>query len=123
MTDEEKARQKARCYDTEYSEDFTMSDMLSRPQDFNKQSIKDVYLCLKEKHYRDGYLDGLTEGKPKWHDLRKDPNDLPRENGKYIIYIKVSEKRTITDTCDFFNGYFGQYIKPIAWCELPKFEE
>ena len=71
-----------------------------------------------------GYLDGLTEGsKSQWHDLRKDPNDLPKESGKYIIHIKVSEKRTITDTCDFFNGYFGQYIKPIAWCELPKFEE
>ena len=64
----------------------------------------------------------LTEGKPKWHDLRKDPNDLPKENGEY--YGKVN--------------YFGEQYRNIffvvdrksfdvdcvlAWCELPKFEE
>ena len=27
--------------------------------------------------YNAGYFAGLHEGQPKWHDLRKDPNDLP----------------------------------------------
>lgn len=80
--------------------------------------------CAYAKPVRQAHLDGLAEGrKEKWHDLREDPNDLPKENGKYIIHIKVSERISITDTCDFFNGSFGRFFNPIAWCEIPKFEE
>lgn len=50
-----------------------------------------------QESYED-YLTGFTEGKPRWHDLRKDQNDWPKENSKYIVHIKVSEIRTITDT-------------------------
>lgn len=101
-----------------------------------KQSIDyadgNIYTCPSPKkrdmeYYKrglfKGYKDGLAESKPKWHDLRKNPEDLPKENGKYIIHIKVTERMSITDTCDFFNGSFGRYINPVAWCELPKFEE
>lgn len=148
MKDETIARQKARGYDTEYAEDFTMSDMLSRPQDFDKRSIKDVYLCLKEKHYRDGYLDGLAEErKGKWHDLKKDSTDLPKcaENehlifyvqdyyegiGKYINHFCLGfyKKSFLNDDVKVFversKGYECEHSteEVLYWSELPKFEE
>ena len=27
---------------------------------------------------KEGFLAGLKAGRPQWHDLRKDPNDLPK---------------------------------------------
>lgn len=78
---------------------------------------------------KQAYLDGLAEGrKEKWHDLRKDPNDLPGHSHSVIVAYKNSSGCLFTD-----QGYLGamniwnvQGISPhevIAWCELPKFEE
>lgn len=65
------------------------------------------------------YLKGLAEGrKEKWHDLREDPNDLPKENGYY--WCKWNDGAYCTE--HYFQDYgFGDYV--IAWCEHPKFEE
>lgn len=132
MTDEGKARQKARGYDTEYAEDFTMSDMLSRPQDFDKRGIKDVYLCLKEKHYRDGYLDGLVEGRKEsiiWHDINA---TLPEEDGEYLIkcYQPYNDNfdgpYTFTTAADFstydytFDIDFCTDTEILKWAKMPE---
>ena len=97
-----------------------------------------------EEIYTDGFLDGLAEGrkegyeqgyedcrhyahdyyKPKWHDLRKDPNDLPKDYGEYRVYYHdkiMSKYRNIN--LAFYGSYWRGNIKVIAWCELPKFEE
>ena len=86
--------------------------------------------------YKDGikqaYLAGLHEGRPKWHDLRKDPNDLPKKNnGIYLVAWKrdkyIEEYGEYGYDTDLFNadeGYFegtGDYA--IAWCEIPTFKE
>ena len=62
----------------------------------------------------------------KWHDLRKDPNDLPKynstvldENGDKIEYIGHGK-------WEVYSEYYERYIEvdpPIAWCEVPTFEE
>ena len=63
----------------------------------------------------------------EWHDLRKDPNDLPEssifhevlnQNGTKIYYDDVLKKWNM-----YFNGEIIQAQTPIAWCEIPKFEE
>lgn len=76
------------------------------------------------------YIKGLAEGKTKWHDLRKNPDDLPEERGDYWIkYDSASEERG-----GFYDVHYFEPDKPfykkhwseigvIAWCELPKFEE
>ena len=73
---------------------------------------------------KEAYLDGLIEGKPKWHDLRKDPNDLPNgyravlnQDGMNIVY-DYDNKVWRNDDAD-------EYIcdDPIAWCEIPIFKE
>lgn len=103
MTDEEKAEEK-------YQEHI------------NKE---DCYVSKSEEEiYTDGFFDGLAEGKPKWHDLRKNPDDLPK--GDEDCLCLVSE-------CYFVGHYvkedkewhFDEFISSdvIAWCELPNFEE
>ena len=56
-----------------------------------------------------------------WHDLRKDPNDLPNENGEYwgyVEYFGILQHRRV-----WYDYKWEAGIKVIAWCELPKFEE
>ena len=68
-------------------------------------------------------LYGLTEGrKEKWHDLRKNPNDLPEDcainqDGKRVLYDHINKV--------WRNDDADEYIcdDPIAWCEIPTFEE
>ena len=79
------------------------------------------------------YLTGAKENGVIWHDLRKDPNDLPQ---------KVEDERQISDTVwihiDNWGTEEGYYdysskswivrcrvvnISVIAWCEIPQFNE
>lgn len=73
------------------------------------------------------FLAGLkVDRKEKWHDLRKNPDDLPKHSGLYCVqcgevreYVK-EEKSWFTvhfDPCRNCTEY--TYL----WCELPKFEE
>ena len=107
--------------------------------------------------YIDGYCNGYEQGyedcrhyahnyyKPKWHDLRKAPNDLPEEgievlvlysntygDGRYIVNkhtLNYELAQYINDEEDTSEWYWVEtgtdydIQKVIAWCELPKFEE
>ena len=95
----------------------------------------DMSLDTEEKYfaytkgYCKGHTDGLAEGKPKWHDLRKNPNDLPKktghyltDDGEYVYHVECRKWRTLTCmVCWDFNWLDDGDV--IAWCELPKFEE
>lgn len=68
----------------------------------------------------------------KWHDLRKDPNDLPKEN---VTVLLLTEVEPVTARYDNeYEAFFRLsdklnycvFIAPmsyIAWCEIPKFSE
>lgn len=72
----------------------------------------------RKEGYKQGYEDCRDYYKSKWHDLREDPNDLPKESGEY--WSKWEDGAY--STAHYFTDIgFGNYI--IAWCELPKFEE
>ena len=80
---------------------------------------------IVEQSFKDGFLAGLKAGRPQWHDLRKDPNDLPKD--KEHVW------------CDYGDGYGkGFYDKDDggwwieghmycsiidAWCEIPTFDK
>ncbi len=74
------------------------------------------------------YMQGAERYRPKWHDLRKDPNDLPKKDERFCTNISVA---VLTQSCGFAfysfddnKWYFsGKVIDVIAWCEIPKFEE
>ena len=72
------------------------------------------------------YIAGAIENGIQWHVLRKDPNDLPKDN---------SIKRCYVDDGKYYRLYFsnakwhysrGGYTflqDIIAWCEEPQFKE
>ena len=77
----------------------------------------------------EAYLAGLKVGRPQWHDLRKDPTDLPPMNDLSDILSK--DVFLDTGIIGYYNynqkkwcvsmGY--RLDKPVlAWCEIPKFE-
>ena len=70
------------------------------------------------------YIDGVTENGIIWHDLRKNPNDLP--DG----YAVVLNQHGVQVTYDYMynvwrnddaNNYICEDV--VAWTEIPKFEE
>lgn len=101
-----------------------------------------THCCYYRQDFIRTYLDGLAEGrKEKWHDLRKEPNDLPNPNTSVLICFRF-EKWTTTYIAYYrpamkkwqtYNLLEAQrepitddYIdskEVIAWCEIPKFEE
>ena len=80
-----------------------------------------------DENVEEAYLAGLKASKEtKWHDLRKNPNDLPQvhstvldENGDKITYRGGG---VWTVYSDFYEKGIDA-DPPIAWCEIPKFEE
>lgn len=66
--------------------------------------------------------------KYRWHDLRKNPNDLPKEDGLYVVYENVYS----WGYCDY-NTYEcvkevkqwsdGKLHKPLAWKYIEEFED
>ncbi len=73
---------------------------------------------------------GLKAGKPQWHDLRKDPNDLPKFEGDYMCALLNSNYSFILSLSMEDGLKYWQDCEDtdwtddvIAWCEIPKFEE
>ena len=107
MTDEEMAEG--------YAENLTVRDFIAKPKEIV------AYFA---------FLAGLKAGRPQWHDLRKDPNDLPKDNdeklcfyGKGKVVARYDSEYGCWDT--YFNNL--ETVIPssviIAWCELPTFKK
>ena len=73
--------------------------------------------------------------KPIWHDLRKNPDDLPKDNRevvvKYISYIGSNECNDIAsyifnqdEQCyDWRFRILGSYQEILAWVEIPELKQ
>lgn len=83
----------------------------------------------RKKKVMDIFLAGLKANWPKWHDLREDPNDLPKDDMYEANIITPSgdwEKgifRRIDGECYWRIIGFNENIKAIAWCEAPVFDK
>lgn len=89
-----------------------------------------------EQGFLYGYERGFTEGKPKWHDLRKDPNDLPKYKNSSVnrvCWINEYGNKCYHDAFYDDKGFYWvsektcikryPVINVIAWVELSEFEE
>ena len=63
------------------------------------------------------YMQGAERYKTKWHNLQKDPNDVPNDNR----YVWTNVGAGYHDNDGWWND-FGRLQNVIAWCE-PKFKE
>ena len=85
---------------------------------------------------KQGVLYGLKAGRPEIHDLRKNPEDLPKEAG-YILSPTLFWIKCLKGTSNMsyalgkynFSEHEFEYAhllgveEVIAWCEVPEFTE
>ena len=76
----------------------------------------------------EGFLAGLKAGRPQWHDLRKNPNDLPKRMRKSILSRTVLNQ--IGTPCHYNyelecwqNWSYIEIDTPVAWCEIHTFDK
>lgn len=115
MTDEEKAE--------EYANGIEYCDKVHN-------EISGGYTILYDKDQLiEAVMYGLAESKPKWHDLRKDPNDLPKLENKHFSWsTTVTNQDGIACHYNYdkhcWETPFVTEIEGVTfWCELPKFED
>ena len=74
------------------------------------------------------YLAGLRARKSKWHDLTKDPNDLPPVDPMYpecSVQVYSTEKVPIHycfNTKEWVSELSYEVVNPIAWYHIPDYE-
>lgn len=81
-----------------------------------------------EYYCRRAFLAGLKAGRPVWHDLRKNPNELPKRMRKSILSRTVLNQ--IGTPCHYNyelecwqNWSYIEIDTPIAWGEIPTFDK
>ena len=85
----------------------------------------------REKAFKDGAEFGYNKAN-EWHDLRKDPTDVPKENVTVLLLTEVEPVTArydneyeaffrLSDKLDYCN--FIAPMSYIAWCEIPEFVE
>ena len=83
-----------------------------------KKATRDKIENLYSEELKQAFLAGLKAGRPEWHDLREDPNDLPNVDKVVLNQVGMA---TRYDPNRGFLGLDG--IGVIAWCEIPKYTE
>lgn len=74
------------------------------------------------------FLAGLKAGRPQWHDLRENPNDLPKRDKTFVTDVSVT---VVVYPLEFAVYYFfdkkwysnGKEVKVDRWCEIPTFDK
>ena len=76
------------------------------------------------------FLAGLKAGRPKWHDLRKNRNDIPPlDKDCERTSIKVVDDYGRVITYDYGSERWRDYegdslgLQPDFWCEIPTFTD
>ena len=120
MTDEEKAKE---WLDERYLKDMGVRKPCKEAFLAGLEAGKDM---AETDLATIAYMQGGERYKLKWHNLRNNPNDLPEphttvldENSNKVEYIGYGKWQA-------YSEYYERYYEvdpPIAWCEIPKFEE
>ena len=104
---------------------------------YYRSTHEDVLPNQFEKYLRKACIHFATENGIQWHDLRKDPNDLPKDEGKFITssylnlvirmkgstYNALAQGKFNFDTKEFEYAHLECLTEVIAWCEIPQFKE
>lgn len=88
---------------------------------FNVKNIIDFQFDLVQKAYVKGLELGLKANLLQWHDLRKDPTNLPKKDCEVITLHENGNK----NIQKWENGNWTNaiVIPVIKWYEIPKYEE
>ena len=122
MTDEEKAREWVRTNSGYSTKEFhgkkAIEAFLARLEAGKDMAETDLATIA--------YMQGAERYKLKWHDLRKNPKDLPEPHS--TVLDECGDKITYRggDMWTVYSEYYEKGIDaepPKAWCEVPTFEE
>jgi hypothetical protein len=92
-------------------------------QEWVKNNTDESPNSFRGEELQEAFLAGLEAGRPKWHDLRKNPDDLPTDK-----HFKITSDGDIA----LYDWFLGKWYdlrsdeltyQPIAWCEIPKYTE
>ena len=122
MTDEEKAKEWVRTNSGYSTEEFhgkkAIEAFLAGVEAGKSQAETDLAIVA--------YMQGGERYKLKWHNLQKNPKDLPEpystvldENSNKVEYIGYGKWQA-------YSEYYERYYEvdpPIAWCKTPIFKE
>ena len=85
-----------------------------------------IFMQDENTCYKDGFLTGLKAGKPKWHKV-DDGNYPPCEIDNYSINVLTDSGDiayyNYNDECWIAEPSSAEIDQPVAWCEIPKYEE
>ena len=76
---------------------------------------KKIKSCLQRK-----------AGRPQWHDLRKNKNDLPNDKEYVLVYTNLTNYYVAEKVDNHFMSKGWGFIPMstvIAWCEIPTFDK
>ena len=130
MKDEEMAEESFKKYRTT-DEDYEDLNGSEKMLVFNHE-----YGAEKQYHrlYKEGFLAGLKAGRPQWHDLRENPNDLPDEGSYLVVWQNLRGYRE-TMIMEYEEDNDDEALhwidedgdnwddNVIAWCEIPTFDK
>ena len=100
----------------------------------------------KQEIAEQAFLAGLKAGRPEWHNLKENPTDLPKEfdlirkafgvypekksphivmnqDGESVYCVRTIGNKQKAWYWAYADDDLGLAPEPIAWTELPKFEE
>jgi hypothetical protein len=101
--------------------DEEMADKYAEEYFGKKPELVEVW---KLKSCKENFLAGLKAGRPQWHDLRKNPTDLPKD----AVSVLISRGTPRTSRARYNGKWYGYYSDDeiedvIAWCEIPTFDK
>ena len=82
--------------------------------------------CVRAEHKNEiqAFLAGLKAGRPQWHDLRENPNDLPKDNNEVLVYMWDSYYIGYFNLDSWHFENFSEGTEQAdAWCEIPTFDK
>lgn len=90
-----------------------------------QEDISRLYVRCRTCMRLDDFLAGFNAGRLKWHKVAD--GDLP-PNLTHVLNEKGNKVMYDAQECTWqeYSDYYEDYVEadtPVAWCEVPKFEE
>ena len=107
--------------DEEMAEEYLQEKLEERKNKFVFELPK-VYIT----DIPQAFLAGLKAGRPQWHDLRKDKNDLPKDKEYVLVHTGLNNYYVAEKVDNHFMSKGWGFIPMstvIAWCEIPTFDK
>jgi hypothetical protein len=107
--------------DEEMAEEYLQEKLEERKDKFVFELPRVYIIDVKQ-----AFLAGLKAGRPQWHDLRKDKNDLPPKmlgNSNFSIEVLSDKGELVNYNFHYCEWFYWRSGSPIAWCEIPTFDK